>query len=169
MSNTNNDTFKVKDFLIEFGHAYQITGIKSVTDKNGEKDKQIQYQTHFPKDESKRITCTINQSELIKTKTRKPISQKDARAILQSLSKSKPPITDENIIYDNILNQNNVFHTSVMVKELWQEKQDPETNLSGSKSDLFQAGLDQMSQEFAVIFNKEPNEARKKIVSSLQK
>ena len=169
MPKVHSSTYEVNDFIIEYGKAFQITKIEKKNNQD-KKKRIIHYRSYFPSEKNQRLYCTIPQSSLKIMGNRKPVSKKDARAILQSLAQSAEPITNEVLgDYEDVLKSNDIFQTSAMVKKYWSLKNDPEISFSNSKNTLYESGLERVTEELAVVFNHGIKDMRQKVLKALKK
>lgn len=169
MSKNNSTGYKVKDFIIEFGKAFKITKIEKANKANNH-DPLIHYQSYFVTPKQHKLFCTIPLSKIELTSSRKPISAKRARSILRSLAVSAQPLdTLTPVEPEDVLLLNNISQTSAMVKTFWAEKQDPEKSFPSSKDTLYQNGLNQMTEELAVVLGSNYNDMRNKVLRALKK
>lgn len=167
---SHSTDFAVNDIFIDFGQAFKITKIENTSDSQGQPLTLVHYQNYFTLKNQQPMYCTIPLSQLTSTNKRKPIGPKAAHLLLKDLNSISSPASEENPIeFEDTLQQNDIYQTAFLVKTYWQIKHDSDLEFSSSKDELYQNGLNQISEELAVVLGTSIKDMRQKILHSLRK
>lgn len=170
MTDKNVISYKTNDHIIDYGEVYIITRIKSAAGSIDKKDDVVYYQNYYTSRNRQRQYCTIPYSQLVLSRCRKPITRKEAKKILNSLSQSSTIETsiDPDMEPEDVLKQNNIYQTSSLIKKYWMFKHLSESGLSPTQVDLYQSSLSQVTEEMAFVLSLDFTSARKKILKALR-
>lgn len=169
LSITSNQVFKENDILIEFGTAYKIFKVEKQKNLGGEIEPFIFYKPCFETLQNQTVICSIPVSNLNKTNNRRPLSQGDIVQLLELLTKPlevKIPISIGKA--REILESNDAFRVTRLIKRLWFEKNHSLKNLSKTRDSLYLRALKHLIQEIAVVLDFTPEKAKQEILAKLK-
>ena len=116
------------------------------------------------------VPFSIPLANIQRTGIRKPISKERLKKLFKKISKKPEKKFPINIIKDREkLKLNDLGKIVRILRRLWQDKQDENTNFSSSKQNLFKVVLKRISEETACIHCISLDKAVKKIQSTLKK
>ncbi|MBD3279640.1 MAG: hypothetical protein GF390_02925 [Candidatus Pacebacteria bacterium] len=167
--NNEDLDFKVGDTLVRFGRVYRIFKVKNKK-VNGNKQKLIYFKAVYPKDHHSQVTCSIPIDNMSKTTIRKPFAKADLKKILKRFRRTPRNKKKINVKYaKEALKDNSLEKMAQFIRRLWREKQDPEINFSTTKKRLFSSFINRIKEELAYVLDLNPDQAKKKIMLSLEK
>ena len=170
MSSSKATSYQPKDYLVEFGQIFQITKIVKQKGPSGDTEPIVHYTSHYPTHNQQTLYCSIPLRSLDILTIRKPITKKEAKTLFKDLSSTFKPDPDSDISNAEIIFQENDFSRTIsLVKTLWHEKQDTESNFSSTKETAYEEGLKRISQELALVLSIPLPKVRTKIFSNLKK
>jgi len=105
-----------------------------------------------------------------KTNIRKPLSKKEINKLLKKLTvqfKSKD-IPDAGKLREKLV-LNDPAKLVRVLRQLWRDKKNEETNFTKSKENVFKLALKKLSQEVALVKNIKLDKAKEKIQKQLKK
>jgi len=144
-------SFNVGDHIMQQGQAFLITSIQ-VIEKEDSEDQLLKYKPVFEIGRYKNMICSIPLTSLSLADIRKPISPEMAEEILTILGDEPDIDVQVNLKTAKSFEDSNVnIDTAKLAARLAEEKRDPDTNFSSSKSFLLEKLVSNMAQEFAVI------------------
>ena len=161
--------FHIGDFIMQHGCAFKITEIKET--KIDEKTFEVLlYNPVFEVGKYKKMTCSIPLSSLALTDIRKPFNEETAKEILGLLSVKPDYVEEVNMKTAKSFEDSNInLDLAKLTAQLAFEKKDENTNFSSSKNFLLGKLIESLSQEFAVIYSLDLEEAEKLINDKLAK
>lgn len=156
--------FKVGDKIIDNGKVYEIFKIKKEKTSSGVQEKIIYYEPYFENSAGNTLICSVPMRNLDKANIRRPISKKELKKVLKTLSN---PVNDEKQIkvpqMRETLCLNNLCKTAQILKRLWVDKNNSSTNFSRTRQELFDSAMQRLIQEVALVDDLPLKEARRKI------
>lgn len=163
-------SFKKGDIIIGYGRAYLITKVADKENLEGETEPHLFYKPFFKNRRTKTLEATMPVSSFDKTNKRLIISKTKAKEILAELHEvtTEVDFAAANKA-DSILRDNDPHEVAALIRELWFEKVDPDTNFSYSKKVIYEKAMRQLRQEIAIVYDIEPEKAEEKIESYLKK
>lgn len=163
-----DSSFNVGDHIMQQGQAFTITSIQIVEKDNAE-EKLLKYKPVFEIGRYKNMICSIPLTSLSLADIRKPISIEMAEEILSILGDEPDVEVQVNLKTAKSFEDSNVnIDTAKLAARLAEEKRDPETNFSSSKSFLLEKLIANLAQEFAIIRGIDLEEAESLIRMHLQ-
>lgn len=162
-------SLKVGDKIVEGGRLYRVFEIKKRDTGNGETEKIICYRPYFKSVETRSLICSIPIKNLTKTKIRKPLKKRDLLELLKAELK-KPVIQTPNDINKakDYVASNNPKHVAKLLKCMWLEKGNSDTNFTKSKKDMFELAIKNLEEEVAYVNHITLEKAREKITETLK-
>jgi RNA polymerase-interacting CarD/CdnL/TRCF family regulator len=161
---------KVGDKIVHFGQIYRIFRAKR---KKGIKEEQLRilkFRPYFKNKKNKSLVFSIPEKSLEKTNIRKPLSKKEINKLLKKLTvqfKSKD-IPDAGKLREKLV-LNDPAKLVRVLRQLWRDKKNEETNFTKSKENVFKLALKKLSQEVALVKNIKLDKAKEKIQKQLKK
>jgi len=160
--------FKVGSKLIEGGRVYNVYKIKK--EKVLEKTQRIiHYRPFYMNCRNDDIDCSIPESNLDQTDMREPVTKKEIRKILRSLSvksgerkRINPPEAKTSLYL------NDIHKTFDVIKSYWGEKKQNGSEFTKVKKDILGSGTDRAVEEVAYIIGISLDNAKQKIIKALE-
>ncbi len=162
--------FKTGDKIIHFGQVYKIFGIKKKENKQGESSRILEFKPYFPSETNRSLVFSIPEENLEKTNIRKPLSTKTVNKLLRRLRVrfKSADIPDAGVLREK-LDLNSSVKLVRVLRQLWRDKQNKETNFTNSKQNVFELALKKLAQEVALVKNIKLDQAKEKIKQELKK
>lgn len=167
---TENEKFKVGDMIVKYGEVCKIVKIEKRKNDNGDKDDILHYKPIFSEYKAREVMYSIPARNISLTTIRKLISKKEMRKLIKNLSKSVEIDEEITIVeYTERFKSNDPHEIADVLKEIWVEKQEEETDVGKAKDDLYKASVKILVEEVAFLKNTTVAEAEKLIVKALGK
>ncbi len=97
-------------------------------------------------------------------------TEKEFQEFLSKLSKSAPPeVPIDNKFFREISFLNDPTESIPLLRQLWNQKNNPNLNFSGSNRDTLELIMNHLSQEFSLSTNQSTETIRNKILKALGK
>ncbi len=145
---------QVKDKIVRFGKVYEIFKIKNKKIEDKE-EKIIYFKPIYKHDQKCEIVCSIPLKNLKKTKIRKPLMKDELLKLLKYVSKrpkKKKTKVDLNRSKKHLISNDPKKITKVL-KKLWLDKQNEDTNFTPSKRAAFNVAINRLKEEVAYVFD----------------
>jgi RNA polymerase-interacting CarD/CdnL/TRCF family regulator len=161
--------FKVGDRIVEAGRVFRIFKVRNEKNGEGKVDKVIYFKPQFKKNNNS-LTCSIPVKNATEARIRKPITKKEFKEIMKTLSKKtrvRGKVNTSSL--KDRLNKNNAKITAQVLKKLWVDKNNENTSFSPTKKRVYKKALRNLSEELAWLNKIKVKTAKDKIKSRLEK
>jgi len=160
--------YKTGDKIVEGGEVFRIFKIEDIKIE-GKKQRLIHYKPFFPKSDSPDAVYSIPEKSIKETSIRRPLSKKELKEILDELKKKgKPAVALDINDAKEVLKECEINNIVALIKTLWVEKKAGEDSFTKSRSNVFEAAVDTLYQEFAFVNNITLEKASDKIYAALK-
>jgi RNA polymerase-interacting CarD/CdnL/TRCF family regulator len=161
--------FKVGDRIVEAGRVFRIFKVRYEDGGEKEEQKIIYFKPQFKKNKNA-LECSIPAKNADDARIRKPVTKKELKEILKTLSKKarKNGKVNTSTLKDK-LNKNRAKTTAYVLRKLWVDKHNENTSFSPTKKRIYRKALRNLSEELAWLEKTSVKNARNKIKERLQK
>jgi len=151
--------FSQGDYLIDSDGIYQVTKID---------ESRLHYRPIDSQHGS--VTGSIPITNIQSSGFRHLQTPKEFKDFLTKLSQSSlPEVPIDSKYFKEISFLNNPFESIPLLLQLWNQKNNPNVNFSGSNRDTLELIINHLCQEFSLSTHQSPEIIRKKIINELGK
>ena len=168
----DSTSLKVGDLMVKFGEVYQIIRVEKRENGDGKKEKEvvIYYKSYYSDNQMSEAIYSIPIKNLSLTSLRMLISQKELFDLIEILSKPIDEVLPIDVLeFRETVSTNNPFEMAYLIKRIWTEKQEKDSELSRAKSKLYTETLKILSEEIALVKKTSVLAARNLITRALGK
>jgi RNA polymerase-interacting CarD/CdnL/TRCF family regulator len=161
-------TFEVGDHLIKAGRVYEVFEITEREGEDGETERIIHYKPKFIFKRNQSLRCSIPEKNVGLMDTRKPATKAEIEEHLATLD--QPPEKTTALKKNEVhANWNDLEKVMEYLRRIWDRKIQEDRNFTYSKRRMFNRLMRHLSEEIAVVFDMEYEEAEEKILEALRK
>lgn len=162
--------FKKGDKIVHFGRINRIFEISKKKKDKKQNERTIYFKPYYKSKKDKSVVYSIPVKNIDKTGIRKPISKKKLKEYYQLLAKPAKATAMINISQaKRMIAGGNLKEIITVLRRLWKEKYNPETNYTKSRKAVFKNGIKRLIEEFAYVDGITRRKARRKIKKYLKK
>lgn len=160
--------YRVGSRVVEGGKVYRIFKIEEKK-KNGKIRRILHYRPFFKEISDSTLVCSIPENSLDISNIRRPISKEAVGKMMTQLAKKGEVKTqiDHNIAKE-LLNSNDVYKVSKVVRKYWKEKRSNESEFTKNKKDILENAVGKIVEEVALAYKVSLKTAEEKIKLALQ-
>lgn len=165
---SDNNSFKIGDKIVRFSRVWKIFKIEKKKDSNGEMKKTLHYKPFFAKNLKSKISFSIPVENIGDAFIRTPISKKELKNFLKSLSE-KPDLSKPlNLMKTKEELELNDFSKKINILRIlhWDQKEKAES-FTKSKENILKLAINKLSEEVAFIHKFSLANAKQKIKKAL--
>jgi len=157
---------RVGNKLVEGGRVFRVFKIGKKK-FNGKTDRVIHYRPLFNKNIND-FVCSVPETSLSEMNIRRPLSRKELKEILGSLSKKAGGLRINNDVEaKEVLKSNSAERVSKLIKTYWKKKDNVDEVFTKNKKDILEGGIEKLAEEVALSYRISPESAKEKILQQL--
>lgn len=159
----NRRVFSVGEYITDYSGIYEISDIKTETDKHGGDETFIFYKPTWIDGISKDFTARIPLDNMYKSGLRKILTKEIADQIVSDMNLQESASVFDFFSAQDALYQNNIERIPLTLKSMWVNQ----SKLKKNEADLMSHMLANLSREISFVTKTEQSEVSKTITDSL--
>ncbi len=161
-------TFEVGDHIIKAGRVYEVYDVTYRENEDRDKEKILHYKPKFIFKRNQSLKCSIPERNIGMMDSRKPASREEFEAMFATLN--QPPEKTTALKKNEVhANWNDLEKVAEYLRRIWDRKIQEDRNFTYSKRRMFKRLMRHTTEEVAIVFDVEYDDAEEMILDALRK